>query len=132
VLGDVGDGHLGLGGERLDVAGGLGEQVDQLEAAVAGEGGGDAGELWVEALLEGAVAHGARLAHFAEIFNRPLDKRGIGPIMRVIKRVVERRTQDGRNRGDQELGEAGRDEEVRAGEGGGGARWNRAGSGRST
>jgi hypothetical protein len=35
----------------------LGEEVEQLEAAVAGEGVADAGEEGVEALLEGAVRH---------------------------------------------------------------------------
>ena len=55
VLRDAGDGHVGLGGQRLDVARRLREEVEQLEAAVAGQRVADPGEEGVEALLEGAV-----------------------------------------------------------------------------
>jgi rhodanese-related sulfurtransferase len=62
VLGDVRDGHLCFVGECLDVAGRLGEQVKQLEAAVAGHCLGDACELRVDMLLERPVAHDDRVA----------------------------------------------------------------------
>lgn len=57
VLGDVRDGHLGFFCEGLDVTWGLGEEIEEFEAAVTGQRLGDPGELWVDAFLEGAVAH---------------------------------------------------------------------------
>jgi hypothetical protein len=58
MLGDVGDGHCGLGGESLDVPWSLGQEVDQLEAPIAGEGLRDARELGIEAVFKWTVTHG--------------------------------------------------------------------------
>src|SRR5439155_25996184 len=69
VLRGVRDRQLGLGGERLDVAGRLGQQVDELEPFVAGEGGADAGELRVDAVLELSMTHAPILPAFAQIPN---------------------------------------------------------------
>ena len=57
VAGGVGDGEAGLGGDGFDVAFALGEQLDDFDALGAGEGGGDAGKLGVQGVLELSAFH---------------------------------------------------------------------------
>src|SRR5688572_17451353 len=58
MLRDVRYRHLGLGGESVHVARALGEEVQQLQALVAGKSCSHSRELGIEAVLEGSVAHG--------------------------------------------------------------------------
>src|SRR5207302_11300011 len=74
VLRRVGERHCRLCGERFDVTWRLGQEIDQLEPLVTRQGGPDAGELGVDAVLELAMSHRLSLPDFSQVYYCSTDR----------------------------------------------------------
>jgi len=69
VLGCVGDGLCGFGGEVFDGTLALSEEFEELEAASAGKGFADAGELFEEGVFEVAFFGGVHIQLFKHLIE---------------------------------------------------------------